>query len=185
MRRPIGIALLMIVLTALTLRESVAEVEQVELKVDGLTCPFCYYKLEKPLKKISALKSLKSNYKKGLVRASVKAEEPLDLASIQQAVADTGFTLRIIRLTVIGTVGEWEGKPVLKSRGAEQLFLLYQEREEQGALTSEHLIGDPTLEKKLATWRSSETAIRVTGIVHEHQGLPPALLIETAEEVKL
>lgn len=184
MARSIGVTLLVIVMTALTLRESVAEVEQVELKVDGLTCPFCYYNLEKPLKKIPALKSLKSNYKKGLVRFSVKSGEPLDLASIQQAVDDTGFTLRTIRLTVIGTVGEWEGKPVLESRGTEQRFLLYQEKEEQGDLTPEHLIEDPALEGKLTAWRTNGTAIQVTGIVHEHQGLPPALSIETVEEVK-
>ena len=158
--------------------------EQVELKVDGLTCPFCYYNLEKPLKKIPALKFSKSNHKEGLVRLSVKSGESLDVASIQQAVSDTGFTLRSIRLTIVGTVGEWEGKPVLESRGTEQRFLLYQEKEEQGDLSPGHLIGDPTLEKKLAAWRSNGTAIRVTGVVHEHQGLPPVLLIELAEEAK-
>lgn len=183
MRKPIGIALLVILLTALTLQESVAEVEQIELKVDGLTCPFCYYNLQKPLKKISALISLKSNYKKGLVRASVKPGEPLDLAPIRQAVADTGFTLRAIRITVVGTVGEWEDKSVLESQGTGQRFLLYQ-GEEGGELTPEHLIGDPTLERRLAAWRSNGTAIRVTGIVHEHKGMPPALSIETVQELK-
>lgn len=184
MARPIGIALLVILLTALTPLDSAAEVEQVELKVDGLTCPFCYYNLQKPLKKIPAFESLKSNYKKGLVRASVKPGEPLDLASIRQAVADTGFTLRTIRITVVGMVGEWEDKSVLESQGTGQLFLLYQGKEGQGDLTPEYLIGDPTLARRLAAWRSNGIAIRVTGIVHEHKGMPPALSIETVQELK-
>ncbi|PIQ81561.1 MAG: hypothetical protein COV76_08305 [Candidatus Omnitrophica bacterium CG11_big_fil_rev_8_21_14_0_20_64_10] len=160
-----------------------AEVTEVELRIDGLSCPFCVFNIEKPLKKLGAAGSLQTNYKEGVVRMGVKPGQSVDLAQFRQAVADTGFTLRAIRLTAIGTVAQWEDHPVLETRGTGQQFLLFKE-ESKTTLTPEHTIGDPALERRLAGWQSSRTLVKVSGTVHEHQGLPPAMEIETILEVK-
>ena len=160
-----------------------AEVTEVELYIDGLSCPFCVFNIEKPLKKLGTAGSLRTNYKAGIVRMDIKPGQPVDLAQFRQAVADTGFTLTAIRLTAIGMVAQWEGHPALETRGTGQRFLLFKE-ETKTTLTPEHTIGDPALERHLAGWQSSNTLVQVFGKVHEHQGLPPALEIETIQEVK-
>ena len=167
----------------LSLSTAWAEVTEVELSIDGLSCPFCVFNIEKPLKAVPALGSIDTNYKKGLVRAQVKPDQPLELAQLRKAVADTGFTLRAIRLTVIGTVSEWEGHPALDAGGTGQRFLLFKE-EGASALTPEHTIADPALERQLAAWKASRGLVEIAGTVHEHQGLPPALAVETAQEIK-
>jgi len=160
-----------------------AEVTEVELQIDGLSCPFCVFNIEKPLKKIGAARSLEMNYKAGIVRMKVEPSQPVELSQFRQAVGETGFTLRAIRLTVIGTVSEWEGHPALDARGTGQQFLLFKE-EGESALTPEHTVADPTLERQLAAWRSGGVLVETTGTVHEHQGLPPALAIDTIREMK-
>lgn len=160
-----------------------AEVTEVELHIDGLSCPFCVFNIEKPLKAVPALGSIDTNYKEGLVRAGVKPDQPVELKQLLKAVADTGFTLRAIRLTVIGTASEWEGHPVLDASRTGQRFLLFKE-EGKSALTPEHTIADPALERQLSAWRTSGTLVEIAGVVHEHQGLPPALSIETIREIE-
>lgn len=158
------------------------EVTHVELTIDGLSCPFCVSNIEKPLKKVSALESFRTNYKQGLVEAKVRQNQPLDLGQLRQAVAETGFTLRAIRVTAIGTIGNWEGHPILEARGTGQRFLLFQEKGET-SLTPQHTIADPVLEQKLKALDTAATLVQVVGTVHEHQGLPPALAIESMNEV--
>src|SRR3989338_8562238 len=142
-----------------------AEVLEVELRIDGLSCPFCVFNIEKPLKKLGAAGSLQTNYKEGVVRMGVKPGEPVDLAQFRQAVANTGFSLRAIRLTAIGTVSQWEGHPALEARGTRQRFLLFKE-EDKATLTPEHTIGDTALERQLAGWQSSGVLVKVSGTVH-------------------
>jgi len=166
-----------------TAHETGGGVTEVELRIDGLSCPFCVFNIEKPLKKLGAAGSFQTNYKEGVVRMGVKPGQSVDLAQFRQTVADTGFTLRAIRLTAIGTVAQWEGHPVLETRGTGQQFLLFKE-ETKTTLTPEHTIGDPALERRLADWQSSHTLVKVSGTVHEHHGLPPAMEIETILEVK-
>lgn len=159
-----------------------AEVTEVELRIDGLSCPFCVFNIEKPLKRIGAAGSLQTNYKEGIVRMGVQPGQSVDLAQFRQAVADTGFTLRAIRLTAIGALTQWEGHPALETRGTGQRFLLFKE-EAKATLTPERTIGDPALERRLAGWQSSGALVKVSGTVHEHHGLPPALEIETIREI--
>ncbi len=172
MRHLIGI--LAVLLLAGGAPRAWTEVTEVELHIDGLSCPFCVFNIEKPLKKIGAAGSLQTNYKKGVVRMGVKRGQSVDLAQFRQAVADTGFSLRAIRLTAIGTVAHWEGHLVMEARGTGQRFLLFKE-EGGSALTPEHTIADPALERRLAVWESNGTLVEASGTVHEHQGLPPAL----------
>lgn len=161
-----------------------AQVEELELQVDGLSCPFCYYNLEKPLKGVPALESFQANWKEGLVRAKVKADKPVDFDAVRAGIEKTGFTLREIRLTAAGTLEREADRFLLKVPESGQRFLLFQTEAGKTPENPPHLIQDPRLEKKLAGWASAGTRLRVAGPVHAHEGGPPALQIESIEKAR-
>ncbi len=64
------------------------------IQVDGLSCPFCAYGIEKQLSAIDGVASVVVNINKGLVNLTMKQGILLDKKLAQQAVTDAGFTLR-------------------------------------------------------------------------------------------
>lgn len=68
----------------------------VQIRVDGLACPYCAYGVEKKLMKITGVKHVDFNLKKGLVL--VTAEENLEMneAQLKTLFDDSGFTFRKI-----------------------------------------------------------------------------------------
>jgi mercuric ion binding protein len=64
------------------------------LHVDGLSCPFCAYGLEKKLGEVDGVQSLETNIKDGTVTVTMKDGAPLSEASAKQAVKAAGFSLR-------------------------------------------------------------------------------------------
>ncbi len=68
----------------------------VTLRVDGMSCPFCAYGLEKRLREIPAVDTLVIRVSDGLVQIRVKEGQELDDAALENAVKRAGFTLREI-----------------------------------------------------------------------------------------
>ena len=68
----------------------------VTLRVDGMSCPFCAYGLEKRLREIPAVDTLVIRVSDGLVQIRVKEGQELDDAVLENAVKRAGFTLREI-----------------------------------------------------------------------------------------
>ncbi|MFQ5487244.1 MAG: heavy-metal-associated domain-containing protein [Gammaproteobacteria bacterium] len=68
--------------------------KQYDLRVDGLSCPFCAYGIEKKLKKTEGVETVDIDLKRGVVvvkaREGVKLTEP----QMKQLVKDAGFTLK-------------------------------------------------------------------------------------------
>lgn len=64
------------------------------LHVDGLSCPFCAYGLEKKLGEVDGVQSLETNIKDGTVTVTMKDGAPLSEVSAKQAVKAAGFSLR-------------------------------------------------------------------------------------------
>ena len=75
------------------------ELNRVEVRVDGLSCPFCAYGLEKKLLKIDGMKDLEIDIDKGLVTFSLKKGKSVDEKSIRKIVKDAGFTPKEIRFS--------------------------------------------------------------------------------------
>ncbi len=69
---------------------------QYDLRVDGLSCPFCAYGIEKKLKKTEGVDAVEIDLERGMV--VVKTEEGIKLSEAQfkQLVKDAGFTLRSV-----------------------------------------------------------------------------------------
>lgn len=65
-----------------------------ELGVDGVTCPFCVYGIEKQLSKLEGIGRINTDIKNGLVLLEMKDGATLTEESINEAVNKAGFTLR-------------------------------------------------------------------------------------------
>lgn len=65
-----------------------------QLHVDGLSCPFCAYGLEKKLGAVPGVQGLETRIKDGTVIVTMKDGVTLDEARAKQAVKEAGFSLR-------------------------------------------------------------------------------------------
>lgn len=67
------------------------ELEQVHMKVDGMTCEGCASKIKSGLSKLPAVKGSDVNFKKGT--ADVRVAKGSDHMALAKAVQDAGFTV--------------------------------------------------------------------------------------------
>ncbi len=66
------------------------------IAVDGLSCPFCAYGLEKNLKKMNGVESVKIDLKTGKATVTLKQGTDVDDKTLRQAVKKAGFTAHTI-----------------------------------------------------------------------------------------
>ncbi len=64
------------------------------LRVDGLTCPFCAYGIEKRLSTIGGVLTLKTDIAAGVIIVTMKDGKQLGEAEARRAVEAAGFVLR-------------------------------------------------------------------------------------------
>ncbi len=93
--------------------EAFAQVEEATVQVDGLSCPFCAYGLEKKLKKVEGIEKLEIKVNEGTAKIRVREDKTLSFEAVEKAVKDGGFTPREISLTVTGRLVERDGRTVL------------------------------------------------------------------------
>ena len=72
---------------------------EVNVQVDGLSCPFCAYGLEKKLRKVENVASLEIQVSEGRAVLKPKPGTSLDLRAVEQATRDGGFTPREVSVT--------------------------------------------------------------------------------------
>lgn len=65
-----------------------------QLRVDGLSCPFCAYGIEKKLSAIEGVQGVETNIKDGVVIVIMKDGFMMDEATARKAVKEAGFNLR-------------------------------------------------------------------------------------------
>jgi len=71
-----------------------AGVSSATIRVDGLSCPFCAYGLEKHLKKIAGVEGVDINMKDGKAIVHLKPDTRVDDAALKAAVKKAGFSAR-------------------------------------------------------------------------------------------
>jgi len=85
-----------------------AQVERVTLTLDGLSCPFCVYNVEKQVKKIGIgldpTHLVQSDLNKGIVWFAWNPDVAFSPDRVHSATKDSGFTLRETRLRAGGAV---------------------------------------------------------------------------------
>ncbi len=70
--------------------------QKASIQVDGLSCPFCAYGLEKNLKKVKGIESVDIDMKTGKATVIIKSDRQVDDQALRQAVKKAGFTARDI-----------------------------------------------------------------------------------------
>lgn len=148
-----------------------AQVETATVKLDGLSCAFCAYGLEKRLKKVEGVEKVEIKVDQGTANLTLKKGKTLSIEAVEKAVKDGGFTPREISLTVTGRLIERYGRTVLAIPDGEEIFLV--EPKEQ-------------IQKIKEALKSADKAVRLTGKLSQeraegHAGHPYALSIERFE----
>jgi len=67
---------------------------QYDLRVDGLSCPFCAYGIEKKLKKTAGVKSVDVDLERGVVTVKTGEGGTLSEPQLKRLVKEAGFTLK-------------------------------------------------------------------------------------------
>ena len=70
----------------------------VTMRVDGLSCPFCAYGLEKRIKKTEGVKDLKIDIEKGTVTVVYKDKKFFTEKTLRETVKEAGFTPRSMKV---------------------------------------------------------------------------------------
>ncbi len=96
LRHVLVVSLLWLMLPNIGLAEEIKS-EKAIIQVDGLSCPFCAYGLEKNLKKVEGIKSVHIDMKTGKATVIIKSGIQVDSQILRQAVKKAGFTAREIR----------------------------------------------------------------------------------------
>lgn len=69
-----------------------AEHEVVHVSINGLSCPFCAYSVDKSISKLTGVDSVNVNLAENSVDVVMLAEHTADLEAIKQAIVNAGFT---------------------------------------------------------------------------------------------
>lgn len=107
---------------------------ELSIRVDGLSCPFCAYGLEKKLKGVEHVASVQIEVDAG--RAVIRPEEgtSVELDALERAVKAGGFTPRSVELAARGALTEFQGAPALSLPG--DVLVLLADDDETEALVS-------------------------------------------------
>ena len=68
----------------------------VKIEVDGLSCPFCAYGLEKNLNKVEGVQTIKIDVENAFVLLTISEGKSVDEETIRKSIEDAGFTPRSI-----------------------------------------------------------------------------------------
>ena len=70
--------------------------KQLAIQVDGLSCPFCAYGLEKNLKKVKGVSEVEVDMKTGKAFVTIISEAKVTHAQLKEAVKRAGFSAKEI-----------------------------------------------------------------------------------------
>lgn len=69
-----------------------ASLQVIEVKVEGMACPFCARGIETNLGKLPGVAKAQVNLESGSARVIAKPGEKVDAGRVKQAILDAGFT---------------------------------------------------------------------------------------------
>ncbi|MBL4608839.1 MAG: heavy-metal-associated domain-containing protein [Pseudomonadales bacterium] len=67
-----------------------------EIRVDGLACPYCAYGIEKKFMQRGIVKTFDMDFKKGLVKVTLKDGEEMTEPQLKQLFDEAGFSYRSV-----------------------------------------------------------------------------------------
>lgn len=147
-----------------------AEIRSATVAVNGMSCPFCAFGIEKRLKKVEGVRSVDISTRQGTARLVAKDGESIAVDQIPAAVKKAGFTAGGIEVEVVGVITtDEQDRVVLRVIGADQTFLL--------------TTFDTTKEEELRSLAVKGAAVRVQGPLHDHTDELSAIDPDKVEEI--
>ena len=134
-------------------RAAHSRILEVTVTVEGLACPFCAYGIEKKLKKVEGVSSIDVQMEKGIVIITGKNDRSVNFGQVPEAVKDSGFSLKQMKVRVTG----------IALRDGEKFLLQYDGSNE--LLT----VGDMKTDRRklFAEFVESGKAVEAQGVVQE------------------
>ncbi len=87
---------MILIIFLLGISSTLAQSSEVKVRVDGLSCPFCAYGLEKKLNELDGVESINIDFEEGLVLMQVTDLENISEEEIRIKIEEAGFTPREI-----------------------------------------------------------------------------------------
>ena len=100
--------ILSLVLLMVTGASALAEDVQYDIRVDGITCPFCVATSERALKKIDGVHAVGSNLETGTIFVCADSRVEFTDAQLQRLFLDKGFTYRSFEQALGCSLGDHE-----------------------------------------------------------------------------
>ena len=172
------------VLLTLTLginSSTIAQIQEVTVKVNGLSCPFCVKGVEKHLKKVKGVSQLTTSLKKGEVRLKFKAGAPFDLVSLQKAVVKGGFTPGKVKLKATGLVRKENDNFVFRDGDSKNIFSLHDPHPKK---KKAHLTLETSTVKRLEKVVQSKARVQLSGEVHAHKDALQGLSVDKLKVIE-
>jgi len=122
---------------------SLAEIQQVTVKIDGMAWHLWALETQNSLSRLEDVEKAKVSFEKDLGFITLKKEKPLRPGILRKAVEDAGFTAKWIDLKAVGKITEQNGKWIFQVDGVDQSFVL-QENELLKKLKKTDHLGEKT-----------------------------------------
>jgi copper chaperone CopZ len=170
------------ILSLWSFQPAFAQISNVEMQVDGMTCPFCVYGIEKKLKAVGEVMGASANLKTGIVDIKLKKNAPLDIERLNKAIHESGFTPGKIKIKATGELTKYKlgsnENAALRVTGSNQVFLLTLAPDHE----KEEFLSDKKSNEVEKATEGGKKEITITGYVHSHpSGIPLALCVESSE----
>ena len=91
--------ILFLFIFAVTITAALADEVQYDIRVDGITCPFCVATSERALKKIEGVHAVGSDLETGTIFVCADSRVAFTDAQLKQLFRDKGFTYRSFEKT--------------------------------------------------------------------------------------
>lgn len=101
-----------------------AEILSADLHVNGLTCPFCAFGIEKKLLDVDGVTSVDVRLDDGLLQLRLETGNSATTAALEAAVEKGGFELAGLAIEVRGTLDIEESETWLEAPGGQRFLLL-------------------------------------------------------------
>ena len=162
-------------ITVLFIGAGVAGVEilTADLRVNGMTCPFCAFGIEKKLRAVDGVQEVEILFDEGILKLTIAPDNKATIRDLDSAVKDSGFKLSGLTIKVRGKLAEDQEAPVLDG-GPGLRFHLLEERDGK----SRHITNE-TIEKLRVA--AGDGWLVVLGATRDHADGLPGLLVEHFE----
>ena len=147
-----------------------------ELRVNGISCPFCAFGIEKKLLDVDGVQGIEVFLDDGRIALTFLPDNTVTVSDLERAVEKAGFEIAALRLRVRGHLLSSEEGGALLVASAGMRFRLV---EESGKKTAP--LSDTTLERLRESSGLGGSSVVVAGAVEDRDKEEPTLVVESGD----